>query len=181
MLFAEGKKLTNVKLNTITEFQTLWDFGINNTAKENISAENEPVIDPTSDTDKTKTTKKNNFPIFELNKKNLPNESKAKPKNLPNVSIADANSPATQSTEIRTPKVSKANKDKEPSSLRKRKFRSLDEKMDIIKLHENGAKLAKIAKDKGMAESSVRTIISQKEELKSKATLSQNTSLTTRP
>lgn len=48
------------------------------------------------------------------------------------------------------------------SAIKKRKWLTLEQKLDIIKLHEEGASFAKIGRDKGMDESSVRKLIKKK-------------------
>ena len=48
---------------------------------------------------------------------------------------------------------------------------TLEEKLEIIRLRDNGVSTAKICKDKNMAESSVRTLYSRRENIKFQATL----------
>ena len=57
------------------------------------------------------------------------------------------------------------------SSGRKRKLITLEEKMDLINLHEGGMSVAKISRDSMMPESSIRRIIKSKDQYK---TQSQN-------
>ena len=49
----------------------------------------------------------------------------------------------------------------------KRKWLTLEQKLDIIRLHEEGASFAKIGSEKEMDESSVRKIIKKKDQYKS--------------
>ncbi len=53
------------------------------------------------------------------------------------------------------------------SVINKCKWLTLGQKLDIIKLHEEGASFAKISREKGMDESSVRKLIKKKDEYKS--------------
>lgn len=53
------------------------------------------------------------------------------------------------------------------SVTKKRKWLTLEQKLDVIKLHEEGASFAKIGREKGMDESSVRKLIKKKEQYKS--------------
>lgn len=49
----------------------------------------------------------------------------------------------------------------------KRKWLTLEQKLNIIKLHDDGASFAKISRDKGINESSIRLIIKNKDHYKS--------------
>lgn len=62
--------------------------------------------------------------------------------------------------------MSEIQKCKERRIPNKRKWLTLEKKLDIIRCHENGASYAKIARANGMNEASVRTIIKKKEQYK---------------
>lgn len=53
------------------------------------------------------------------------------------------------------------------SIIKKRNWLTLEQKLDIIRLHEEGASFAKIGREKGMVESSVRKLIKKKDQYKS--------------
>ena len=53
------------------------------------------------------------------------------------------------------------------SVTKKHKWLTLEQQLNIIKLHEEGASFAKIGRDKGMDESSVRKLIKNKDQYKS--------------
>ena len=52
---------------------------------------------------------------------------------------------------------------------KRRKFLTLDQKIEIIECYEAGTKCATIAKMRGMSDSSVRTIIKEKDKIKDQA------------
>ena len=52
---------------------------------------------------------------------------------------------------------------------KRRKFLTLDQKIEIIECYEAGMKCATIAKMRGMSDSSVRTIIKEKDKIKDQA------------
>lgn len=60
-------------------------------------------------------------------------------------------------------------KARDPSLIMRRKWLTLEEKLNIIKSHEEGKTYAKIARENGMNESSIRTIIRKKEQYKEQA------------
>ena len=49
---------------------------------------------------------------------------------------------------------------------RRRKFLTLDQKIEIIECHEAGMRIAAIARERGMPESSVRTIVKRQDQIK---------------
>ena len=52
---------------------------------------------------------------------------------------------------------------------RRRKFLTLDQKIEIIECHEAGMKVATIARERGIPDSSIRTIIKTKDQIKDQA------------
>ena len=49
---------------------------------------------------------------------------------------------------------------------RRRKFLTLDQKIEIVQCHEAGMKTSAIARERGMNESSVRCIVKRKDQIK---------------
>ena len=66
---------------------------------------------------------------------------------------------------VKVPKKQK----KKNVKIKERVRRTLGEKLEIVQLHEAGAKFAKIAQDKNMNEASVRKIVKRKDEIKKQA------------
>ena len=62
---------------------------------------------------------------------------------------------------------------------RRRKFLTLDQKIEIVECHEAGMKVATIARERGMPDSSVRTIVKCKDQIKEIAARSSHLSLNT--
>ena len=58
-----------------------------------------------------------------------------------------------------------------PKKKRSTKWLTLSEKLEVIAMRENGAKWAKIASDKKINESTVRSIFAKKDEIKSQGKL----------
>ena len=57
--------------------------------------------------------------------------------------------------------------------IKRRIWLTLEKKLEIIKNYENGSRIAKIARERGMNESSVRTIVRKKEQIKEQGTVEQ--------
>ena len=60
-------------------------------------------------------------------------------------------------------------KEKTKKNVKERTRRTLAEKLEIIQLHEAGARFSKIAHDKDMNEASVRKIVKRKDEFRKQA------------
>ena len=67
-------------------------------------------------------------------------------------------------------KIQKKNK-KDDKIKQQRTRKTLAEKLEIIQLRENGAKICKIAFDKSMNEASVRAILKRKDEIKEQSVI----------
>ena len=62
---------------------------------------------------------------------------------------------------------------------RRRKFLTLDQKIEIVECHEAGMRIAAIARERGMPESSVRAIVKRKDQIKDLVGRSSHLSLNT--
>ena len=62
---------------------------------------------------------------------------------------------------------------------RRRKFLTLDQKIEIVECYEAGMKTSAIARERGMPESSVRAIVKRKDQIKDLVGRSSHLSLNT--